>query len=397
MSNLSKPDRNFWTTIILIVIGGLFAGVLGSILTQVYIFPSFSYSASELNLANLNNNNLGLVIRNPQKVIVNQDVKVSETISSIRPSLVGIFKTISSSSTKQTSAVLNNNSHSKINSQSSATYYRLDHPLFTGLIITADGWVLALAPSNLAGNFKFKNYTVIGNNRHSYQIDRFIYLQKSPGALMLLHLQGAANLPTKKIVARSDLSLGQSLLIFQGMATIQPSVLTSLVRKSLVSNSDVLSANLNLTNGDNSKFKNSFVFNLAGDLVAIINSQQKIIPAFSYQTIWSSLVQNTPATKPFLGVNYLNLSLIKALGIKLSQGAWLHSGTQGPAVLKNSPAAVAGLRAGDIITWVNNQKIDSRHDLADLLSNYKAGETITLTYNRQGREKTAEIKLGKLK
>ncbi len=388
MSNPSKSDQHFWTIVIIAVSCGIFAGILGAILARIYIIPNFSPAYyNEVNLANLNGNNLGFIIRNPQKVVVNQDVKTTETINNIRPGLVGVFKLISTS----TSPV------SKISAQNAPSYYKLDHPLFIGLIITSDGWVVALAPNDLKTNFNPQKYIVIGNDRQSYKIDRVLDSEKSPGKLLLIHLAGASNLPVKKIVSRSDLSLGQSLLIVNGVDSVLPTTLSSLVKTSGVLSSDGLNATLTLGDGTNNHFKNSLVFNLAGDLVAIITTKQKIIPAFSYKASWSALTQKTPVLRPFLGVNYLDLSLIKTKATNEKQGAWLYPSATQPAVLKNSPAGLAGLQAGDIITWVNNQKVNVHNDLADLLSNYKAGDTVTLTYLRAGQEKSVNIKLGELK
>jgi len=66
-----------------------------------------------------------------------------------------------------------------------------------------------------------------------------------------------------------------------------------------------------------------------------------------------------------------------------------------PAVLSGSPAEKAGLVAGDVITWINNQEITAQRDLADIIATYRAGEKITITYRRAGAEKTAEATLGK--
>ncbi|MFA6994978.1 MAG: PDZ domain-containing protein [Patescibacteria group bacterium] len=389
--NSSKPDRNFWTLVIIAVTCGIFAGVFGEIIAKVYISSDiYSPFSSEINLANLNTSNAGLVIRNAQKVVVNQDVKTTETINNIKPGLVGIFKTIGLD--KATSSLIKSAENNR-----PSDYYKLDQPLFIGLIITSDGWVVALAPSELKTDFKFKDYVVIKSDRQIYKIDQVADFKKLPGDLLVFHLAGAANLPIKKIVARTDLSLGQSLLIVNGINTVWPTTLISLVKMPAVLSSDALNVNLNIADGTNVNFKNSFVFNLAGDLTAIITANQEIVPAFSYKDSWSALSQKIIVPRPFLGVNYLDLSLVETATLRLNQGAWLYPTATQPAVIKNSPAELAGLQAGDVITWINNQVIDANNDLADLLSTYKAGDTITLTYWRAGAEKFADIKLGELK
>jgi len=382
--------------IIIAAVCGLIAGILGVVISHYYVYPDYSrpyFSPGEVNLASLSANNNGLVIRNPQKVVVNQDVKTTETISNIQPSLVGVFKAIKGFTSTSSSPIAT--STATINPR--APYYNLSKPLFIGLIITSDGWVVALPSTNLKSDFKYKNYVVITNDRQIYQIDKISYLDKLPGDLMLLHLVGASNLPIKKIESRADLSLGQSLLIVSGANDILPTTLTSLEKSSQVSSSEVSGATLSLSAANISSFNNSFVFNLSGDLVAIITPDNKIVPAFDYTRSWLDLTQVNQVTTPFLGVNYLNLNLVKTSALSLNQGAWLYPSTSVPAVIKDSPADRAGFQAGDVITWVNNRMINANNDLSDLLSNYKAGDTITLTYWRAGSEKSVNVKLGQLK
>lgn len=384
MTNNQTAARPFWTIIILGVVCGLAAGVLGAIATQVYIWPDFSAS-SELNLTNLNANNPGLVIRDAKKVVVNQDVKIAETFTNIRPVVVGIFREISTSSAV---ALVKSD------------YYKLDAPLFVGLIITSDGWVAGLAPldSKGEGNFKnwegnFKNYVAISSDRRIYKIDRLSNLKNLPGDPLIFHLAGAANLPVKKIISRQELSPGQSLLVTRGLNQIWPTTLTSLIKSTGVASSDTVTASLELAGIVGADFRNSLVFDLAGDLAALISADGQIIPAFSYEAAWSALSRSAAVGRPYFGVNYLDLSAVKSAAMSLDQGAWLYPSATQTAVLKDSPAQQAGLKAGDVITWVNNQQLSAVNDLADILSRYQPGDQITLTYWRAGQEQEVEVKL----
>lgn len=377
MTNNQTAARPFWTIIILGVVCGLAAGVLGAIATQVYIWPDFSAS-SELNLTNLNANNPGLVIRDAKKVVVNQDVKIAETFANIRPAVVGIFKEIATSS-----AV----------ASVKPDYYKLDSPLFVGLIITSDGWVAGLAPTDPKWEGNFKNYVAISSDRRVYKIDRLSNLKNLPGDPLIFHLAGALNLPVKKIISRQELSPGQSLLVTRGLNQIWPTTLTSLTKSSGVASSDTVTASLELAGIAGADFRNSLVFDLAGDLAALISDDGQIIPAFSYEAVWSALSRAAAVGRPYLGVNYLELSAVKSAALSLDQGAWLYPSATQTAVLKDSPAQQAGLKAGDVITWVNNQQLSAVNDLADILSRYQPGDQITLTYWRAGQEQEVEVKL----
>jgi len=367
---------SFLLTISLATLCGLVAGVCGAMLVGGYVLDnSYSpYSNQELNLNDLNNSSLSsLIIRDPKKVVVNQDIKVEEAINSLSTSLISIFK------------------------ESDSDYYSLDKPLFMGLVVTSDGWVMSLLPIDLKDDFGVKGYIAIASDRKIYKIDKINILKNSPGGVIFFHLAEASNLSVRKIVPRSELSLGQSLIIVDNYKNVWPSNLSSFKKFPEVLSSDSLNARLALANNSDSLQKNSFIFNLSGDLVAVVGSNKEIIPAFSYNSYWQGFSNKETALNPFLGLNYLDLSLVRIPNINLNKGALVYANSDKVSVVKNSPAASAGLMAGDIISWVNNQEINSDNDLADLISEYKPGEKITITYLRADQERQVDIKLGELK
>lgn len=54
-------------------------------------------------------------------------------------------------------------------------------------------------------------------------------------------------------------------------------------------------------------------------------------------------------------------------------------------VIEGTPAAAAGLRVGDIITAVDNAPVDANHRLVDVLRQYRPGDRVTLTIQRNMR------------
>jgi serine protease Do len=63
-------------------------------------------------------------------------------------------------------------------------------------------------------------------------------------------------------------------------------------------------------------------------------------------------------------------------------------------VAADSPAAAAGLKAGDIITQVDKTPIDANHRLADVVAQYKPGDKVTLTIWRTGATRTLTVTVG---
>ncbi|MET9801856.1 trypsin-like peptidase domain-containing protein [Streptomyces sp. NPDC006368] len=68
-----------------------------------------------------------------------------------------------------------------------------------------------------------------------------------------------------------------------------------------------------------------------------------------------------------------------------------------PAVTPNGPAAKAGLKPGDVIVKFGDRAIDSGPTLISEIWTHKPGDTVPLTYKRDGRETTVRVTLGERK
>ena len=69
--------------------------------------------------------------------------------------------------------------------------------------------------------------------------------------------------------------------------------------------------------------------------------------------------------------------------------------TSGSAPIQpGSPAAKAGLEAGDLITAVNGSPVASVNQFVAAIANYAPGNTVTLTVNRSGQTKSIKLTLG---
>ena len=66
-------------------------------------------------------------------------------------------------------------------------------------------------------------------------------------------------------------------------------------------------------------------------------------------------------------------------------------------ITKESTAAKMGLQLGDVITKVNDEEIGESHSLYDAIGDHDAGDKVTITYLRDGKEQKATGELGKAK
>lgn len=384
--------RLSWIYLPLLLICAIIAGIFGETIMRTYIAKDIysPYSQyNEINLGNLTAASPGLIIRDPKKVVVNQDVKISETVNNLRTSFVSVFEKIEISETdKKLSGSSSDNNDTNYN-----YYYNLNKPLFVGFIITSDGWVVAPVSSDF--NFLKENLLVIDNSRKVYEISDLSKINSD--GLIFFRLNEAKNLPVKKNISKSEFFIGQSLLAVRDMNLVTPLNLVSLSEKADLLNSE--NSNLNLGfSVESALLKNNFIFDLSGNLAAIINNQGGLIPAFSYNYQWQNLMELNSIGRPFFGVNYLDLSYIKIASSSndINKGALLFSDGKVPAVIKNSPADKLGLKEHDIVTWVNNYEINGDNDLAEVISFYKPGDKLNLVYLRAGKELRSELVLASL-
>ena len=87
-------------------------------------------------------------------------------------------------------------------------------------------------------------------------------------------------------------------------------------------------------------------------------------------------------------------------GEMISSGTFLgvvtekdNAGVKIVEVVKESAAEKAGLKAGDIITKIDDKKVATPSELSDLISDYKPKKEIKIYYKRDGKDKTAKATL----
>jgi putative serine protease PepD len=80
------------------------------------------------------------------------------------------------------------------------------------------------------------------------------------------------------------------------------------------------------------------------------------------------------------------------LGVSIDDAAT--GGAHVGRVASGTPAAKAGLQAGDVITSFDSQTIESAQDLRLAVDNHRPGDEVTLTVRRAGETKTFHVTLG---
>jgi Trypsin-like serine proteases, typically periplasmic, contain C-terminal PDZ domain len=151
------------------------------------------------------------------------------------------------------------------------------------------------------------------------------------------------------------------------------------------------------------------LFNASGSLVGIVNAKASssdseglgfAIPVSSVKTIISNLIDHGYVLgRAYLGVYTQDVTLSSDTnnGGGGFFGNFFSSGTssvQIAQIVSGSAAEKAGLKTGDLILKVDDTEITSNSALASIISGYNAGDTATLTIQRDGKEQTVSVTFG---
>ena len=143
------------------------------------------------------------------------------------------------------------------------------------------------------------------------------------------------------------------------------------------------------------------LFNMKGEVIGITTAKYSgtsgggasiegigfAIPIDDVLGIMKDLVEHGYVTGPYLGVSVRDVDPQIASAYNIPLGAYVVE------VVEGASADRAGMEAKDIIVKLGDHEIRNSNDLIRALRHLKAGETVTVVYNRGGAEHTASIEL----
>jgi S1-C subfamily serine protease len=141
--------------------------------------------------------------------------------------------------------------------------------------------------------------------------------------------------------------------------------------------------------------------NLSGEVIGINTAIDKqaegigfAIPINDAKGLIQSVTKTGKLSRAFLGVSYISVTsdVIKQYDLSVDHGAYVMN-QNGDAVTPDSPADKAGLKAGDVITKVDNAAINATNPLLSAVSTHVPGDNVSLTYVRDGKPHTVTVTL----
>ena len=133
---------------------------------------------------------------------------------------------------------------------------------------------------------------------------------------------------------------------------------------------------------------NTAIFSPSGGSVGIAFA----IPAATVDSVVTQLRDKGSVTRGWIGVQIqpVTKDIADSMGLKNTNGALVAEPQPG------SPAVKAGVKAGDVITAVNGEKIANARELARRIGSMAPGNSVKLTLLQGGSEKTVNVTLGEL-
>ena len=133
---------------------------------------------------------------------------------------------------------------------------------------------------------------------------------------------------------------------------------------------------------------NTAIFSPSGGNVGIAFA----IPASTAKEVISSLMENGAVVRGWLGVQIqpVTAEIAESIGLDGARGALVTDAQS------DGPASEAGIRAGDVITAVNDRDVASPRELARIVASYAPKTRVDVTVWRGGTQEQVGVELGEL-
>ncbi|MEF2845366.1 MAG: trypsin-like peptidase domain-containing protein [Eggerthellaceae bacterium] len=273
--------------------------------------------------------------------------------------------------------------------------------LGSGIIISSDGYILT-------------NYHVVeGADQLKVTAQGGEYQAKVVGTdptsdLAVVKID-AQNLTAIEIGSSSDLTVGEWVMAAGSPFGLEQSVSTGIVSATSRSTTQQISQD-GTTAAYTNMIQTDAAINPGNSGGALVDSDGKLIgvntliasssgtssgvgfaiPVDYAMNIAQQIIDGKTPSHAALGVSCttINSQMAQYYHLPTDHGAYISS------VISGSAADKAGLKQGDIITKVGDTNIDSSSDVVLAVRSHNVGDTLSITYNRDGQESSVDVTLG---
>jgi len=266
----------------------------------------------------------------------------------------------------------------------------------SGVIISKDGFII----TNMHVINEAEEVEVVLNDKRTFNA-KIIGLDPNSD-LALLKIE-ASELPYLKFANSNELKIGQWVLAvgnpYNLNSTVTAGIVSAKSREINILNDGGIEAFIQTDAAINPGNSGGALVNTNGDLVGIntaIHSSTGsytgygfAIPSNMVKKIIKDLQEFGEVKRAYIGIHILDINSRMAEELELANV----NGVLIAKVLKNSAAEKAGIKSYDVITEINNRKINSVSQLNESIIQYDPGDKIICTVTRGKKELDFEISL----
>lgn len=356
----SGSAKSFWFGIL----GGLISAALVLCLVNVMPFSQTTVTSSN-----------GNIVIDPD----DEDVTLAEAVAA---KCLGSVATLYVYSSGATTSPFGNSSSSTAPSS-----------LGSGVIISEDNGTYYIVTNSHVVDGATKVDVTIGDNSYAGSLVG----QDAKSDLAVVSIQ-ATGLSPMEWGDSADLTVGEWVMAIGSPYGYEQTVTTGII--SAMYRSDVLQTESGSSSVYTDMIQTDAAINPGNSGGALVNAKGELIgintyisstsqssaglgfaiPSSTVQRVAEQIIAGKTVTHAFLGITMA--SSTDPLGVAVT------------SVYKNTAAAAAGLQTGDVITKVDGKDMTSPSDVSIAVSSKNAGDTISITYVRNGQETTTNAVLG---
>ena len=344
-----------------------------------------------------------------QLASTNGSMSVADIVKKVTPSVVGVQSTFSSSNGNNNNPMNGYGGFFGYGSQGNNGSQGMTG-VGTGIIMSKDGYIVTNAHVIYDDEYGYGEASSVqiqmSDEETTYDARIVAYDKEADIAVLKID---ADNLTPAEFGDSSSCEVGEMVVAIgnplglQFQNTVTCGIISALDRKVTINDNTMtlIQTDTAINNGNSG----GPLINSSGQVIGINSAKMSstysgeatvegigfAIPMSEAKSIVDDLINYGYVTgRPQLGISCQDVTEAVSQAYNIPVGAYIFSVTAGGA------ADQAGLQPGDVITGIQDQTISTTEELNAVKNQYKAGDTITLTYVRAGETKKVDVTLAEV-
>lgn len=344
-----------------------------------------------------------------QLASTNGSMSVADIVKKVTPSVVGVQSTFSSSNGSNNNPMNGYGGFFGYGSQGNNGSQGMTG-VGTGIIMSKDGYIVTNAHVIYDDEYGYGEASSVqiqmSDEETTYDARIVAYDKEADIAVLKID---ADNLTPAEFGDSSCCEVGEMVVAIgnplglQFQNTVTCGIISALDRKVTINDNTMtlIQTDTAINNGNSG----GPLINSSGQVIGINSAKMSstysgeatvegigfAIPMSEAKSIVDDLINYGYVTgRPQLGISCQDVTEAVSQAYNIPVGAYIFSVTAGGA------ADQAGLQPGDVITGIQDQTISTTEELNAVKNQYKAGDTITLTYVRAGETKKVDVTLAEV-